>query len=280
MPLGAFEVTALLDGTVALPVRTMHDHTTPERVDASLATAFLRSPLALSVNAYLVNTGDRLVLIDAGTSDLLGPALGALPAALRASGYRPDDVDAVLLTHIHTDHSGGLMLHGERVFPNATVHANAREAGYWLDAGNLDRASEAGKRPFREAAASIGPYQRAGRFRTFEDNASPVASFGSILRPGHTPGHSSIVVESGGETMVAWGDTTHGDVVQFREPGVGISFDVDSRAAAATRALAFQDAADRRYWVAGAHVSFPGIGHVRRGAAGYEWVPANHNLGT
>lgn len=277
MPLGDFEITALLDGTVPIPLNTMYNNTTPAQVDTALAAAFLRAPVELSVNAYLVNTGDRLILIDAGTGTLLGARLGHLFAALDASGYQPAQIDAVVLTHIHTDHSGGLVVDGARMFPNATLHANKRDVDFWLDRANLDSAPEDKKALFREAVGAIGPYQEANRFQTFAEDADPLPGFKSIWRPGHTPGHSSIVVESRGEQLVVWGDITHGDVLQFDEPGVGIAFDVDSPAAAVARLAAFTDAAERRYWVAGAHIRFPGIGHVSADNNGFDWVPANYS---
>jgi glyoxylase-like metal-dependent hydrolase (beta-lactamase superfamily II) len=130
---------------------------------------------------------------------------------------------------------GGLTVAGKRAFPNALVHLNRRDAEYWLDPANLASAPEGTKKSFPEATASLKPYVDAGRFRVFADNASPIPGFGSILRPGHTPGHSSIVVESKGETFVVWGDISHGDAVQFDRPDVAIDFDVDSQTAAATR---------------------------------------------
>ena len=269
-PLGNFEITALLDGTIPLPLSAMHTNTSPAHVDAALAAAFLRAPVGLSVNAYLVNTGDRLVLINAGTGALLGSRLGKLLDALKASGYAPGQIDAVVLTHIHTDHSGGLAVDGARMFPEATLHANARDVAYWLDRARLEAAPEPKKALFREAAASVGPYRDAGRLRTFAEDADPMPGFKSIWRPGHTPGHSSIVVESKGEKLVVWGNITHGDVIQFDEPDIGISFDEDSPAAAIARRAAFAEAAEQRYWVAGAHIAFPGIGHVRADGKGFD----------
>lgn len=279
MPLGDYEITALSDGTIPLPLDQLYRETTAAHVEDALEAAFLNLPVEVSVNAYLVNTGDRLILIDAGTGSLLGPALGKLPQALTAAGYEPEQVDAVILTHIHTDHSGGLVLDGQRFFPNATLHVNRREVDYWLNPDQCAAAPEAKQNLFDEAVASITPYQEAGRLKTFGDNEDPIPGFRSIWRPGHTPGHSSIVVESGAETFVAWGDITHGDVLQFDEPKITIDFDEDPAQAARSRKAAFTEAVERRYWVAGAHIAFPGIGHVRTDSTEYDWVPANYSAG-
>ncbi|RCS22586.1 MBL fold metallo-hydrolase [Phyllobacterium salinisoli] len=277
MALGDIEVTALSDGTLPVPLEKFFNNTTPDHVDAVLRSVFLESPVDLSVNAYLFNTGSRLILIDAGTGGLLGPRLGHLVANLRAAGYEPEQIDDVVLTHIHADHSGGLTHAGKPVFPNALVHVNKRDAEYWLDPANLASAPEAKKTSFHEATTSLKPYVDAGRFRIFADNASPIPGFGSILRPGHTPGHSSIVIESKGERFVVWGDISHGDAVQFDEPDIAIDFDVDSQIAANTRRHAFVHAADHGYWVAGAHLPFPGIGHVRADSDEFDWVPVNYS---
>jgi glyoxylase-like metal-dependent hydrolase (beta-lactamase superfamily II) len=279
MTLGDIEVTALSDGTLPVPLEKFFNNTTPDHVDVALRSVFLASPVDLSVNAYLFNTGSKLILIDAGTGELLGPRLGHLVTNLRAAGYEPEQIDDVILTHIHADHSGGLTVGGKPVFRNAIVHVNKRDAEYWLDPANLAKASQAAQKSFLEAAASLKPYVDAGRLRVFADNASPIPGFGSILRPGHTPGHSSIVVESRSETFVVWGDITHGDAVQFNEPDIAIDFDVDSRAAAATRRKAFVHAAEQGYWVAGAHLPFPGIGHIRADSDEFDWVPVNYSAG-
>lgn len=278
MKLGDYELTALLDGVLPVPLADLYNNTTPEHVEEALGAAFLRSPVELSVNAFLLNTGERLVLIDAGTGSLLGPSLGRLPAALKASGYSPEQVDDIILTHIHADHSGGLVAGGEPVFPKATVHANRRDVDYWLNPANRDAAPAGKKESFVNAIASLAPYREAGRLMPFDDDAEPVPGFRTVLRPGHTPGHSAVVVDSRGEKVVLWGDITHGDVIQFDEPGIGIAFDEDSEAAAATRALAFAEAAEERYLVGGAHIRFPGLGHVRRDERGYDWVPVNYSL--
>jgi glyoxylase-like metal-dependent hydrolase (beta-lactamase superfamily II) len=269
LKLGDYEVTALSDGTVDLPMAKIYEGIQEKDAEAHLAGYFQSNPTETSVNVYLVNTGDRLVLIDAGSGNLMGPALGKLVANIEASGYRADQIDDVILTHIHTDHSGGLSLDGRRVFENATVRVNSREEDFWLKG----QAGDALENYVAEAKASVGPYIDAGRFETFADNAAPVPGFRSILRPGHTPGHSAIVVESNGETIVFWGDITHGDVLQYDRPEITVEFDVDQPQAAKTRAIAFAEAADEEYLVAGAHNAFPGIGRVRRDETNYDWVP-------
>lgn len=273
---GKMEVTALSDGVIALPLAKIYTNTTPEHAAKVLQDAFLPEETPTSVNAFLVNTGDRLVLIDAGTGAYLGPSLGRLVANIEASGYKTADIDDVILTHIHTDHSGGLSADGKRVFANATLHVNAREAAFWLDAAKAKAAPEALRKGYAEAKESIQPYIDAGKFETFGDNAAPVPGLGSILYAGHTPGHSAVVLESDGQKIVFWGDITHGDILQFDEPDVAIEFDVDQKAAVVARDLAFRQAVEGRYLVAGAHIAFPGIGHVRTDSTNYDWLPVNY----
>jgi glyoxylase-like metal-dependent hydrolase (beta-lactamase superfamily II) len=273
---GKVEVTALSDGVLTMPLAKIYTNTTPEHAVEVLKNAFLPELTPTSINAYLVNTEDRLVLIDAGTGDYLGPSLGKLVANIEASGYKAADIDDVILTHIHTDHSGGLSAEGKRVFTNATLHVNEREAAFWLDEAKAKAAPEALKKAYAEARESTKPYVDAGKLKTFADNAAPVPGLGSVLYAGHTPGHSGIVVESEGEKIVFWGDITHGDVLQFDEPDVAIEFDVDQKAAVTARALAFRQAVEGKYLVAGAHIAFPGIGHLRTDSTNYDWLPVNY----
>jgi glyoxylase-like metal-dependent hydrolase (beta-lactamase superfamily II) len=166
MALGAFEVTALSDGTVDLPVDQLLTNITPERVGTMLTRAHQHSPLETSVNGFLVNTGSRLVLIDTGAAGLFGPTLGRLEANLRASGYQPEQVDEVYVTHMHADHVGGLVADGKRVFPNAVVRADQREGGYWLDKATMDAAPKEAKGFFQGAMLSLQPYVAAGKLHS------------------------------------------------------------------------------------------------------------------
>ena len=274
--LGDYEVTALSDGTVKLPMSKIYKNMDETEVDTYLRDRFQANSTETSVNAFLINTGERLVLIDAGTGDLMGPALGKLVANIRASGYNPSEIDDVILTHIHADHSGGLVANGSRVYENAVLHVNQREARFWLNANAMAKTDKMLGPQIAQAEKCIGPYVDAGKLETFYENGAPVPGFGSILLAGHTPGHSGIVLESNGDKLVFWGDIAHGDVLQYDHPEVTVEFDVDQGAAAATRATAFAEAADQRYLVAGAHHAFPGIGHVRRDDSNYDWVPLTY----
>jgi glyoxylase-like metal-dependent hydrolase (beta-lactamase superfamily II) len=177
---------------------------------------------------------------------------------------------------MHADHVGGLVNNGTRVFPNATIHADKREADFWLSQENMDKAPADAKSSFEGAMASLLPYAKAGKLRTFEKAADILPGIKAFPDHGHTPGHSGYLVESKGEKLLAWGDLVHVAAVQFAQPDVAIQFDSNTKSAVIQRKKAFADAAKQGYWVAGAHLPFPGIGHVRKEGKGYVWVPANY----
>ena len=276
MMLGDFEVTALSDGTVKLPVRDLLTNIKPAAVDAALAKSYLTNPLETSVNAYLVNTGEKLVLIDTGAAGLFGPTLGNLITNLKAAGYQPEQVDEIYITHMHADHVGGLMAGDKMVFPNAVVRAEKHDADFWLNQANMDKAADADKSFFKGAMASVNPYVKAGKFKSFEGNTDLVTGIKASVTRGHTPGHSLYVVESKGQKLVLWGDLMHVASVQFDNPSVTIKFDSDSKNAAVQRKKAYAEAAKQGYLVASAHISFPGIGRLRAAGKGYTWLPVNY----
>jgi glyoxylase-like metal-dependent hydrolase (beta-lactamase superfamily II) len=275
--LGDFEVTALLDGSLDLQPGQLLTNTTQEQVARLLERSFQGGTVPTSVNAYLINTGDKLVLVDTGAASLFGPTAGRLLANLKAAGYQPEQVDAVLITHMHPDHVGGLMSAGQRAFPNAVVRADKADADFWLSQANLDSAPAEAKGFFQGAMASLSPYVSAGKFQAFSGSTHLFPGIDAVAAPGHTAGHTTYAIESRGQKLVLWGDLMHVAAVQFVEPQVTISFDSDSKAAAAQRALAYADAARGRYLVAGAHLPFPGLGHVRAEGSGYAWVPLDYN---
>ena len=275
--LGDFEITALSDGTVALPVDTLLTNTTQAKTTKALAHDFLKSPVETSVNGYLINTGSKLVLVDTGAAALFGPTLGRLADNLKAAGYQPEQVDEVYITHMHPDHVGGLVVGGKMAFPNAVVRADQHDADFWLSQANLDKAPADAKGFFQGAMASLNPYVAAGKFTPFTGNTELSPGIKAIGAPGHTPGHSMYLVESQGRKLMLWGDLMHVAAVQFPEPAVTIAFDTDSKRAAAQRKKAYAEAAKQGYLVGSAHLSFPGLGHLRTEGKGYEWVPLNYS---
>jgi len=277
MMLGDFEVTALFDGTLDLEPRKLLTNTTQEQVGKLLDRGFEKDAVPTSVNGYLINTGSKLVLVDTGAGGLFGPTLGNLQANLKAAGYQPEQVDDVLITHMHGDHVGGLVQDGKLVFPNATIHVGQEDADFWLNKANLEKASAEMKGFFQGAMASLNPYVEAGKFKGMKGGTELAPGIKAVPAHGHTPGHNIYVVESKGQKLVLWGDLMHVAAVQFAQPQVTISFDVDSKPAAVERKKAYADAAKGRYLVGSAHLPFPGLGHVRAEGKGYVWVPLTYN---
>jgi glyoxylase-like metal-dependent hydrolase (beta-lactamase superfamily II) len=278
MTLGDFEVTALSDGVFPMEVSKMLTNVPAKQLNAALAGSFLKEPLDTSVNGFLINTGAKLVLIDTGAGTNFGPTTGKLLSNLKASGYKPEQVDEIYITHMHGDHVGGLLAGGKPAFPNAVVRASQREADFWLKKANIDAAPADMKDAYQAAMNALNPYVAAGRFKPFDGDAELVPGIHSLAAAGHTAGHTVYIVESKGEKLVLWGDLMHVASVQFPDPSVTIRFDTDSAAAAAERKKIFADAAAHGYWVAGAHLAFPGIGHLRAAGSGYTYIPANYDV--
>ena len=276
LTLGDFEITALSDGTVAIPMEKLLTNTTQAKTDAALAKAYLKPPFDTSVNGFLVNTGTKLILIDAGAGGLFGPTLGKLVGALKASGYTPDQIDEVYITHMHGDHIGNLVTSGKITFPKAILRAGKADADFWLSQANLDKAPDAMKDFFKGAQASINPYATAGKFKPIDAAGELVPGIKAIPAPGHTPGHTIYEISSKGQKLVVIGDIMHVAAVQFPDPTVTIQFDSDTKAASAARKKVFADAAKDGSFLAIAHVAFPGIGQIRAEGAGYHYYPVNY----
>ena len=280
MMLGSFEVTAISDGTFGLPVNQVLNEK-PAKASAALKKAFLGETVETSVNAYLINTGSKLVLIDTGAAGLFGPTLGNLLANIKAAGYQPAQVDEIYITHMHPDHVGGLMAGSDLAFPNATLRIDKADTDFWLSDANMNGAPADSKGFFQGAMASVNPYMKAGKLKTFEGNSELTPGIKAQAAHGHTKGHTVYVVESSGQKLVLWGDLMHVAAVQFEDPGVTIQFDTDAKDARKQREAAYSDAAKNGYLVGASHLSFPGLGHLRKasGGKGYVFVPVNYTSG-
>lgn len=272
MQLGDFRVTVLSDGSVDRDLPAIMSD--PDLVRDRYQTQHQALPARLSINCYLIDTGAHRILIDTGAGELFGAGVaGQLVANLRSAGYAPEDIDTILLTHIHGDHSGGLSIGGQRVFSAATIYVDAADPALWPSKAAETRAPAAQRATFEQSQKTVGPYVAAGRLKTFDAPTGLFPGVRAIPLRGHTPGQSGYVIESKGQRLLLWGDVIHSAEVQFQEPSVTIHYDIDPKAAAATRDTILAETAQSGILVGGAHISFPGLGHVVRNATGYSWVP-------
>jgi glyoxylase-like metal-dependent hydrolase (beta-lactamase superfamily II) len=268
--IGEFSVTAVSDGVLY----TTHDVVLGVDKDDSARLTGVPDgeKLPLDVNSFLIRHRGKLILSDAGSGHTMQPTLGRLPHNLRALGAPPEAIDIIMLTHLHSDHSLGLLDEAGRPwFPNAELIVHEVEAAFWLDRtlqpGDSERVVNNSKRQ-REVTE---PYR--DRIRRVKDS-EVLPGITAMMRPGHTPGHTNWLIQSGGERILIWGDIVHLAAVQLARPEARLIYDVDTDMAAATRAKVLDWAANERLTVAGAHLGFPGFGRVVRKDGRFAIEPA------
>ena len=264
---GDIEVTALSDGVLAtsLDVVLGMDRAEARRL------AGTTDGVHIAVNAFLLKLQGRWALIDAGAGNSMGPTLGKLPESLRALCVAPEEIAAVFLTHIHPDHSNGLVDDaGRAVFANAELILHEAEARFWLDRDEASGETERIRRNIAKAAVATAPYR--SRMRLVRESEA-MSGVSAVALPGHTPGHTGWLIASGKESLLIWGDLVHLASVQVARPDTGLVFDVDPQQACATRRRTFDRVAADKLTVAGAHMDFPGFGTIVRKGAGFAFEP-------
>ena len=272
--LGTIEVTVVSDGTVAFPAETLWGNRADDARDLLTSTFHTPRPVGLQLNTILVNTGDKLVLIDAGCGvDKFQKTNGALLRNLAAAGYAPSDIDMILLTHAHFDHLWGISDHenASLLFPSAEFVASETEVKFWSDP------ELAGKLPPAQLPRVTQANLRLAspRLRLIKAGAEVAPGVTTFDTAGHTPGHISVHISSGREEMLLAGDVVFDSEVSFLHPEWPFGFDLDVPLATKAR-LAFLDrAAADRTLVSSYHLPFPGFGHVVREGSGYRWLPAD-----
>jgi glyoxylase-like metal-dependent hydrolase (beta-lactamase superfamily II) len=267
---GEVVVTALNDGVLdaSFDWLTQIDAAEPPALHAA---SFRAVPPRITVNAFLLHVGERLVLVDSGCGGGMGPTLGRLAENFAVLGVAPGSIDTVLLTHLHPDHVGGLVdAVGKPWLPNAELIVHAAEPPFWRDDAVLAQASEENRGFIMLARSVLDAYR--GRVRAVAAGEM-LPGVTVVPAPGHTPGHTGWLVASGGESLLIWGDVVHMPGVQFARPGAGMGFDIDGAQAIATRLRLMDMAATDRLLVAGMHLDFPAFGHVRRAGEGYAFIP-------
>jgi glyoxylase-like metal-dependent hydrolase (beta-lactamase superfamily II) len=274
--IGDVRITALSDGTVPIDLHDLLRGITPAQADELLAQSYLSNPVEASINAFLLETGSRRVLVDTGAGELFGPHnAGRLPETLRAAGVSMEQIDDILITHVHTDHSGGLTVGGKMLFPNATLHVGKPDVDYFLDKTNAAK-NHYPARYFDEATATLKPYVDAGKVKPFAARSELLPGIIGEVRPGHTPGSAFYTLTSRGASIVFIGDIIHAGAVQFPSPRVTITFDQNPVQARDVRLSAFTSFAADRTLIAAPHLSFPGVGHIRAEGSGYRWYPIDY----
>ncbi|QPH53016.1 MBL fold metallo-hydrolase [Pontivivens ytuae] len=268
---GGITVTALSDGYLQLDASLLNG-ADEARLQQALTDAYLDpSRFLAAVNAFLVESGENTVLIDAGTGTAMGPNLGQLDTHLQTAGVAAGDITHVLCTHLHPDHVGGAVDDGAASFLNAELVVAQEDLDFWTNpdirAGAPDEA-----RGFFDLAVGV-TQAYADRTTVFSGETSIAPGITAIPLPGHTPGHTGYMIEDGGESLMIWGDIVHVPPMQFADPSVTIAFDTDAEQAAATRAQLLDRVATDRQLIAGAHIGFPGVGYVAAAGEGYRFIP-------
>ncbi len=274
LKVGDLEVTALFDGPA---VFDQHWLTGTKPTMDGVAKELQEDPhiLEISVTGFLVNTGKQLILIDAGAGTWFGGgALGRLAGSLRSAGYTPEEVDMVLVTHLHSDHVGGVTTQdGRRVFPNADVYVAKAESEFWLSPDLAAKAPKDAQPFFQSAQAIAAPYIKAAKWHTLSGSETIVDGMQLVPLSGHTPGHTAYEFSSKGQHILFWGDTLHVQNLQLHNPEVTVVFDIDPTAAAATRNQLLSKLAREDVLIAGPHMLFPGLGRLHKEGSGYSWTP-------
>lgn len=273
---GQVRVTALNDGTVPQDAKKLLRNVSPKEIDQDLAHHFQTNPVEGSINAFLIQLPQHNVLVDTGLGQVYGPNVGGkVVADLDALGLKPADITDILITHSHSDHTGGLIKDGKPVFTNATVYVGKPDIDFFFSDEEMKK-SPYGQGYFDGARSTLKPYLDEHKVKTFSGSQEILPGITATVHPGHTPGAAFYRLNSKGESITFVGDIIHIAAVQFADPNVTIIYDQDQSKAQTVRKNAFADFAKQKELIAAPHLAFPGIGHIRADGKGYDWVPVDY----
>jgi glyoxylase-like metal-dependent hydrolase (beta-lactamase superfamily II) len=259
--LGDFEVTTLLAGTrtVEGPQNIFGMNVDAETFKAASDEAFLPVDAAqFFFTPTVVNTGSEVILFDTGLSP------DSITSALGAAGYAPGDITHVVITHMHGDHVGGLMGEAGETFEGAAYITGAAEHNHW---------SGAGGDTFDGKVAPLND-----KLTFVDDGASIASGVTAMAAFGHTPGHMTYMLESGGKQLLLMADMANHYVWSLGYPDWEVKFDMDKAAAAATRRRVLGMLAADRIPMVGYHMPWPGMGYVTIKGDGFEYVPVSYQM--
>lgn len=274
--IGDVDVFVLLDGTIDVGPDLIVGFD-QDAADKALERQHLprfNGSRPLPVLGHVIDTGRKKIAIDTGTLPGFSPKTGGYHAALKQAGIEPDDIDTVLITHLHPDHVGGMMAGTKRQFANAEVVVSKTEWEFWHGAA-ADALPDQVQPFVKIARDTTKPY--LDQVRLFEKEDEVLPGIEAISMPGHTPGHAGFHLHSSGESLLFWGDLIHLTRLQFDNPDWLVAFDMDPAQTTATRSKILDRAAADRLQVTGAHLEFPGFGYVDKTAGRYEFVPSAYD---
>jgi glyoxylase-like metal-dependent hydrolase (beta-lactamase superfamily II) len=272
--LGTIEITVISDGTLAFPAETLWLDRAEDARGLLTSTFQPPSPVGLEINTILVNTGDKLVLIDAGCGvNKFQKTNGRLLSNLAAAGYAPGDIDTILFTHFHFDHLWGISDHenASLLFPSAEFVASETEVAFWSAPDLADKLPPAQQPRVTQTNLKLA----TPRLRLIKAVAEVVPGVTTFDTAGHTPGHISVSISSGSEELLLTGDVVVNSAVSFLHPEWPFGFDIDVPLATKARMAFLDRAAADKTLVGSYHLPFPGFGHVLREQSGYRWLPAD-----
>lgn len=268
---GRYSIVPLLDGHVPIGRDWLPEAASPEGQKLLVSAGFPPAgPAVVPVRAFVIQGGEDLLLVDTGCGTVFGPGLGKVPDALAQAGVGIADVRALFLTHLHPDHVGGLLdASGGVRFTNAEVFVQEAEISYWSDPTNRIGKSAEELSFFDTACLVLKAYD--GRIRAVTGDFELAPGIHAAPLPGHTPGHSGVMIEDGGESLLLWTDIVHSALLQLAHPDWKLKIDVDPTVAVQTRTRLLGRLVLDGTHVMGAHME--GTGHIEKAAPGFRLVP-------
>lgn len=277
-------MTVVTDGINRLPLPDGFVlNATKDEVNAALAAAFMEKNVFVGpYNPIVVNTGAKLAVIDTGTGEAAYRARkganGQFLTNLAAAGIDANTVDTVIISHYHGDHINGLLkTDNSLAFPNAEILVPAPEHKYWMDDGELNRASTPRIQGVFKNARRVMRGEVLKRLRTYEWNREVIPGVTAVGTPGHTPGHTCHIVTSGASKVYVQGDLTHAPFLFVRNPGWHPYYDQDPVQTEAMRRRVYDMLVVEKMPVQGFHYPFPALAYVEKTATGYREMPVAWN---
>jgi len=265
VPVGDFSVVPLFDGPRSFALTLFHGAD-----EATMLKVAGRQLVPSAFNAFLIKCGKERLLVDTGNGALNPPRTGQLPLCLQDAKTTPEDIRKILITHLHSDHAGGLVKNGKPAFPKAKVYVPEAEYTYWTNEESMPQSPEYVRGQFPLIPHVLRILEQKNLLNCFTPGDAVSPDITSVDLSGHTPGHTGFMLASKGKKLIFVGDLLHGAALQMPRPDITFDADTDPSQAKETRLRTLKQLAKNKTPIAGAHLPFPGIGFVQHDGAGYK----------